>query len=624
MTPSVIVSGREIRLEPKLAIGEGGEAVVYGIAGNRALKVYKSPDHPDVSGVSCLREAARMRLAVAQHKLPSFPRVPPLVVAPLELAHDPAKGTIVGFTMPLVAPADPLHRFAERSFRDRAFPARRVAAVLRSLHATLSALHASGVVVGDLNDVNVLVRDERAFLIDADSYAFGPFECSVFTERFVDPLLLDPATRSFAPGRRHHPGSDWYAFNALAMQSLLLVGPWGGTHRPRAGRPAVPAGQRPFRRLTVFDPEVRYPRPAYPPTTLPDALLHHFHAVFVRDERTVFPATLLDGLRFVTCSSCGIEHARSCCPICAPNATITPAAIVRSSADVVATRIFSTTGNIVFAASDANALRWLAVEGSCLRREDGTTIAEGAFGPSVRFGIAGAATLIGSAGKLATLLPGKPAETTNVDCPDAQPAFASNGRERCWVTAGRIWRDGPLGPVCIGDGLAAQTRIWLGDRLGLGLYRAGGLTVGFVFRPHHNGIRETLDLPRMAGSWLGVTAVLSNERAWLLVRTQEGGAIKRHCVVFGSDASVLATAESPDDGTLPADGSCAVGKTLLSPTDEGIVRYEVHAGAVARTREFPSTEPWVNAASRLLVSASGLHVIGPRAITRLKLDRSVP
>ena len=50
--------------------------------------------------------------------------------------------------------------------------------------------------VGDFNDLNILVTGTDAWLIDADSFQFGTYLSPVFTERFLDPS----AARGLHPG----------------------------------------------------------------------------------------------------------------------------------------------------------------------------------------------------------------------------------------------------------------------------------------------------------------------------------------------------------------------------------------------------------------------------------------
>jgi DNA-binding helix-hairpin-helix protein with protein kinase domain len=225
---NVYVDGRKVALDPRRAIGKGGEADVYDVGGGEALKVWKSPQHPDYRGLPAEQDAARRRIEQHQRKLDELPRLlPPRVIAPRRLARDKA-GRIAGYTMRLVAPSAPLMRLSDRAGRDAAGGADVATAVLRDMHATVAAVHRAGVVIGDFNDLNVLIAaGAAAHFIDVDSWQFGGYPCLTFTDRFRDPRLPDGAT----PDR----GSDWFAYAAMVLQSLLFVGPWGGVH------PKVPA-----------------------------------------------------------------------------------------------------------------------------------------------------------------------------------------------------------------------------------------------------------------------------------------------------------------------------------------------------------------------------------------------
>ena len=112
-----------------------------------------------------------------------------------------------------------------------------------------------------------------AYLIDADSFQFGPFLCRVFTARFVDPLLCVPDATQLLLHQPHTAASDGYAYTVMLMQCLLFVGPYGGVYRPKDPAHRVPHEARPLHRMTIFHPEVQYPKPAIPYGTLPDELL---------------------------------------------------------------------------------------------------------------------------------------------------------------------------------------------------------------------------------------------------------------------------------------------------------------------------------------------------------------
>ena len=56
----------------------------------------------------------------------------------------------------------------------------------------------------------------------------------------------------------------------MLMQCLLFVGPYGGVYRPKDPAHRVREA-RPVHRMTIFHPEVQYPKPAIPYGTLPEA-----------------------------------------------------------------------------------------------------------------------------------------------------------------------------------------------------------------------------------------------------------------------------------------------------------------------------------------------------------------
>lgn len=153
------VGGERVAVSDRDLLGTGGEGSVYLWQG-RALKLYHDPN------------AAKLALA----KIRAFPaRLPRAVVAPLEVAHD-GRGNAVGFTMAIVRNATEAMRLGQRKWRAGRVKNADVVALFADLHATVRALHARGVVAGDLNDGNVLFADDlsQTWLIDADSMQFSP------------------------------------------------------------------------------------------------------------------------------------------------------------------------------------------------------------------------------------------------------------------------------------------------------------------------------------------------------------------------------------------------------------------------------------------------------------------
>lgn len=319
MLSTVTVDGQRFALRGLPPLGQGGEAEVFDLGDGRALKILKAPDHPDYAGLPAAQAAAAVRLAGLGDKLAAFPRrLPPRVVAPSALATAGRRGPVVGYAMPRVT-GDAIAVAADPRWRRSAgVDGNAVVAALRDLAATLAAIHAAGTVVGDLNDQGVLVdwAAARAWLIDTDSFQYDRWPCTVFSERFVDPRLCDPAAPALTPAQPHDRDSDNFALAVLVFRSLLGVGPYGGVHQPADPARRLAPLARIRAGVTVLDPDVVYPRAALPWRVLPDELLGHFAAVFGRGQRGPWPAPLLERLRWTRCAACGGEHARRTCPSC--------------------------------------------------------------------------------------------------------------------------------------------------------------------------------------------------------------------------------------------------------------------------------------------------------------------
>lgn len=620
----IFINGKKWRLDPRQAIGKGGEADVYDIGKGQALKLFKTPEHPDFALDSLARQTAAQRLAEHQTKLRQFPaNLPASVISPQEFATDATGQNIVGYTMPLLRDAEVLLRYGERTFRENSgIDSNRVVEIFRDLHATLKAIHHSSVVIGDFNDLNVLIRhgETRAFVIDADSFQFAPFLCHVFTARFLDPILVDTNAQSMAPDQPQNALSDWYAFCVMLIQCLLYVEPYGGIYKPKDATKKVAHHLRPLQRITVFHDEVRYPKPALPLEVLPDDLLQFFEQVFVQDRREAFPVTLLESLRWTKCAACGHQYARALCPFC----YVAPAIIKQSIAvrgNVTATRIFQTEGTILCALFDGE-LRYLLHENGKFKRENGTVILQGNLDAQTRFCLHGAATIIGRQDQI-IVLQSDQTERISTDKYETQPVFASNENHIYWTQNGQLWRDASLGSQFIGDVLMNQTQFWCGPKFGFGFYRAGNLSVAFTFDAEKSGLNDNVDLPPLNGQLLNASCAFSEDLCWLFVALQEKGQLLHRCFVVRSNGAHEASAIAlQGDGSWlggPLAGKCAIGNFVLAPTDDGIVSVETIGGQLSVTKTFPNTEPFVRSGNQLFPGNDGLYVAGKNEIHVLKI-----
>jgi hypothetical protein len=189
-----------------------------------------------------------------------------------------------------------------------------------------------------------------------------------------------------------------------------------------------------------------------------------------------------------------------------------------------------------------------------------------------------------------------------------------------WLDGGALMRATRLGPERIGSVLAGQTHAWVGKALGVGLYRAGGYAVGFVFRPDRGVLDDRVALPRLRGGLVSAHAVAGDDRAWLFLTCSDAGRLITTCVVIGSDATVLASETLPDATWLAGvGGACAAGPHLFVPTDDGVARIEVVQRTITATRRFAETAPLVTPADVLALSPGAIDVLRRRDAIRMFL-----
>ena len=609
------IAKQTVRVMPAMAKGKGGEADIYELPGGRALKVFKAPDHPDYEGQPAEQEGARARLAEHQQKLPAFPQsLPATVVTPVDLAYRGSQ--IAGYTMPFFDQAETFLRLSDRAFR-AGYDTNRVLGLFRQLHAAVVATHDRGVVLGDFNDLNVLFRGSDVRIIDADSMQFGPYLCRVFTDRFVDPVLCDPQASSPRLARPHTADSDWYAMAVMLFQSLLFVHPYGGVYKPVKG-PRVKHPARPLHRISVFHKEVIYPKPAVPYDRLPDDLLHFYQGLLHKDVRGAMPGKLLDVV-WTKCLTCGTEHGRGTCPVCHKGAPAAVKESLRIKGTVTATRVYRTSGRILFATVQDGQLLYVTHENGKVLREDQSLVMLAAQMQSgMRFRIRRRETVV-ALGESAVILPRS--ERLAVSQNGTVPLVDANAHRVIWLQGDQLRCDDVHASRVFGEVIGGQTWFWVGEKFGFGFYRAGNLQVSFLFDAQNpRAINDSVKLPVIRGQLVDAHVVCDAFGVWVFLQTRAGGATINHCHRVTVTGQVEASAQAPaGDGSWLGEmrGKTHLAKMLFAATDEGLVRVETQAGQIVVTREYPDTEPFVNAGQRLFLTADGLWVVGDQEITKV-------
>lgn len=651
---SVFYEGAAVDIDAARKLGDGGEAVVYDIGGGTALKIYRQPDDPYYADITDRaqrlrdQQGARDRLHIMNEKLRS---VPPAwsdrVVLPVAPVTDRGARKILGYGMRIVAGAQVLRQLSKRKSRPPGVTNDSVARIFRELHTAVASTHRAGVVIGDFNYFNVLVRlaDLAPFVIDADSMQWGKFLCRTFNPKFVDPLICDPALNKLVQSAPHTGFTDWYAFALMLFECMMLTPLYGGVYEPTKG-PPIELDARPLHRISVFHPEVTYPQAAVPLDALPDELLHFYTRLVTKDDRGEFPRRLIEGLRWTVCSRCAFEHARPHCPRCAQAA---PAAAVREivRGKVRVVRVFDTPGVILRAVVEGQEIKILYHHEEAFYRtaarytpatrgfvsDHPTRVGEGELRPDMRFALLGHRTAIGLRSTVLVFdgSGGSPAPLTVDTAPGDIPVFAANSRHLYWSSNGELLRTPLDAPFSVGNVLEGGTQIWAGPRFGFGLSRAGRIQLAFVFDVERRGLNDRVALPPFRGQLLDVSCSFDEKRCWLFLTVNDGGVVRHFVHVITPDGSVTASAEGQEgDGgwvssaggrvaaTLPSQSGGTI-HCLFVATDRGIVRIHEDAGYLREAAQFPDSKGFVDSGHELMMGTDGIFTVDRREIRCVQL-----
>ena len=206
-------------------VGTGGEGAVFEIQGVPGLvaKVYhevKLPKHHEQKLSKIASLATKELLDIS-----AWPR---------GLLYDPAKKRVRGLMMPHIADAGALHELYGTTTRAKHFPHAQwphLVLAARNLAAAFATMHERGIVVGDVNQGNLMVDANMCVrFIDCDSFQVKHrgyvFRCPVGTPHFTPPELQ--AIKLAEVDRT--PNHDAFGL-AILIFHLLFVG-----RHPFAGR----------------------------------------------------------------------------------------------------------------------------------------------------------------------------------------------------------------------------------------------------------------------------------------------------------------------------------------------------------------------------------------------------
>jgi DNA-binding helix-hairpin-helix protein with protein kinase domain len=263
-------------------LGRGGEGTVYELSSHPALVLKQYNDLLTDEKVAKLRQMA----AMTSKEIASY------AAWPVDLVFD-EYGKTCGFVMKKLSGYVPLHMIFSPLDRKKMFPDKGynfLVHVARNLATAFHKIHEAGLIVGDVNEGNILVNSAGLIaFIDCDSFQvkspFGYFFCEVGVPRYTPPELLKHG--SFEQVART-VNTDSFSLAVLVFQ-LLFLGrhPFAGKHRSAADLDEETAiRQRQFAySLENKKKKLSPPNDSLSITSLDDDIVSLFHLAFEQDSR---------------------------------------------------------------------------------------------------------------------------------------------------------------------------------------------------------------------------------------------------------------------------------------------------------------------------------------------------
>ena len=155
----------------------------------------------------------------------------------------------------------------------------------------------------------------------------------------------------------------------------------------------------------------------------------------------------------------------------------------------------------------------------------------------------------------------------------------------------------------VGQILEGQTWLFTGERLGLGFYRAGGVTVAFLLRVGRAGLKQ-LPSVRFSGRLISAQAAFDATHAVLSVVTESNGRDVVQRWLLSENGEVLGSCV----GGRPGHAALLGGRVLIG-SDEGLVALKLDSGVLVEAACFSDTQPFVSAQDELLPQSDGSVVV---------------
>lgn len=255
------------RKNAKNLIAEGGEGRLYKTGTGTLVKIFKKMTRKQ-------EKEKKLRILAAK-------KLPETIVAPIDTVTTPS-GTFSGYEMPMIHGDEIRVLSSVRFVRANHVTKKDIVFMLVQIKNTLKMIHTQGLIIGDLNDSNILFDNQyNVHFIDVDSWKISPYNCDVVMDAFKDPSLH---------GNDFTADTDAYAFAILAYKALTRLHPFGGTIKK--GNDIDLVSRMKMKLSAINNHDIIRPMIVDDDAFMPTELLASFKKIFESNSRFLIDAEL--------------------------------------------------------------------------------------------------------------------------------------------------------------------------------------------------------------------------------------------------------------------------------------------------------------------------------------------
>jgi serine/threonine protein kinase len=250
----LLSSGADVTLTKKNFITAGGEGSIYA-KGGKCYKIYTDP--------------AKMIPAGKIQELAAITN--PNVIKPEDILLSGKKP--VGYSMRHVKDNYILCQLFTKAFKQRSkLTNDKILEVIRNLQQNVTDIHNAGILVVDLNELNILVSKnfKEVYPIDVDSYQ---------TRHYPATAIMDSIKDWHVKANKWTEESDWFSWGVIIFQLMTGIHPFKGNHPSIKGMV-----DRMKANISVLRSEVTVPKMVQL-SAIPEVYKNWFKAIFDDGKR---------------------------------------------------------------------------------------------------------------------------------------------------------------------------------------------------------------------------------------------------------------------------------------------------------------------------------------------------